>query len=447
MDKEIDSPKTSKSLKKDLTKSTIEQTQIEDKINEIFKQYSFNIKDSENFKDTDDETEIKYLSHLHYEFAKNHMKAIPQGYESLDSGMPWFSYWVINILNMCEKGGYILSHNMKMKFVKYLSELRHEDGGFCGYPKGKPHIISNYAAVMAIIALGEVEGYELIDVEKMEKFLLSLKNNNLQKEDQINTKFDKKGNFLIDFSDKSNINSYQSSFPGSFQVHECGESDLRACYCAISVCSILDIDNPDIYKGVSENIAQCQTFEGGLGPEPFCEAHGGYSFCGIATLCLMGKLNVIDTDRFVHWLTNRQMSSEGGFQGRTNKLVDSCYSFWQGSVFNMLLNNDKSKFSINSEMLYDQCALQAYILLACQNHKGGLFDKPGKNPDLFHTNYASSGLILSQESLIKDLNISISYHESLEFEQMDPIFCVSKDLVNKARSYFLNKKDKLLSNK
>lgn len=27
------------------------------------------------------------------------------------------------------------------------------------------------------------------------------------------------------------------------------------------------------------------------------------------------------------------MSLEGGFQGRTNKLVDGCYSFWMGGVF------------------------------------------------------------------------------------------------------------------
>jgi len=26
------------------------------------------------------------------------------------------------------------------------------------------------------------------------------------------------------------------------------------------------------------------------------------------------------------------MSFEGGFQGRTNKLVDGCYSFWQAGA-------------------------------------------------------------------------------------------------------------------
>ncbi|CAK9161339.1 unnamed protein product [Ilex paraguariensis] len=31
------------------------------------------------------------------------------------------------------------------------------------------------------------------------------------------------------------------------------------------------------------------------------------------------------------WLVFRQ-GGEGGFQGRTNKLVDGCYSFWQGGV-------------------------------------------------------------------------------------------------------------------
>lgn len=27
---------------------------------------------------------------------------------------------------------------------------------------------------------------------------------------------------------------------------------------------------------------------------------------------------------------------EGGFNGRTNKLVDGCYSFWQGALFSLL---------------------------------------------------------------------------------------------------------------
>jgi prenyltransferase beta subunit len=36
------------------------------------------------------------------------------------------------------------------------------------------------------------------------------------------------------------------------------------------------------------------------------------------------------------WMVSRQMTLEGGFHGRTNKLVDSCYAFWQAGTFPLL---------------------------------------------------------------------------------------------------------------
>ena len=56
----------------------------------------------------------------------------------------------------------------------------------------------------------------------------------------------------------------------------------------------------------------------------------------IATLILLNELNEIDIKSFILWLRLRQMIKEGGFNGRRNKLIDSCYSFWQGRIFNML---------------------------------------------------------------------------------------------------------------
>lgn len=35
-------------------------------------------------------------------------------------------------------------------------------------------------------------------------------------------------------------------------------------------------------------------------------------------------------------MTSRQMRFEGGFQGRCNKLVDGCYSFWQAGLLPLL---------------------------------------------------------------------------------------------------------------
>jgi protein farnesyltransferase subunit beta len=79
-----------------------------------------------------------------------------------------------------------------------------------------------------------------------------------------------------------------------------------------------------------------QTYEGGLGGEPGNEAHGGYTYCGLAALVLAGCPHALDLQRLLHWAVQRQGWSEGGFNGRTNKLVDGCYSFWQGGVFPLL---------------------------------------------------------------------------------------------------------------
>lgn len=72
------------------------------------------------------------------------------------------------------------------------------------------------------------------------------------------------------------------------------------------------------------------------------------------------------------------MSYEGGFQGRTNKLVDGCYSFWVGAtipITQALIAQDGKQLK---QCLFDRAALQEYILLCCQKPNGGLLDKPGK---------------------------------------------------------------------
>lgn len=73
------------------------------------------------------------------------------------------------------------------------------------------------------------------------------------------------------------------------------------------------------------------------------------------------------------------MRLEGGFQGRTNKLVDGCYSFWQGGAFPLIHEILKQEKNVSSnQWLFDQEALQEYLLICCQHPHGGLLDKPGK---------------------------------------------------------------------
>lgn len=410
-----------------LSQTDEDQKKIEGIIKKIFERYGFSTSGAEEY-----ESHVVYLKKEHYHFANKGFLKIPLAYKNLESGMPWFPYWILNIIEMC-KDEYEMSINVKLKFVDFLKELQHPEGGFRGGCGGLSHIVSNYAAVMAILNLGIKEAYDIIDIPKMRQFLLKMKNNNFKTDEKTIT--DKNGEFVLTKEKEGYCSSYFEAFPGAFSAHYNGESDLRATYCALTVASILNILDDELTQGVVENIKKCQTFEGGIAPAPFCEAHGGYSYCGIATLILLNKLHEIDVKSFVRWIVNRQMTVEGGFNGRTNKLVDSCYSFWQGSVFNLLSMGD-STLTYDKELLYDQLSLQAYILFCCQNPNGGLFDKPGKPPDFFHTNYATAGLICSQECFIDKTKVCLYYDLNNEFKDLNPIFCVPESKVRKARKYF-----------
>ncbi|KAH9330821.1 hypothetical protein KI387_002929, partial [Taxus chinensis] len=119
-------------------------------------------------------------------------------------------------------------------------------------------------------------------------------------------------------------------------MHDAGEIDVRGCYTAIAVAKMLDIVVPALVHNLADYIVSCQTFEGGIGGEPGAEAHGGYTFCGLAALILIDESHQLDLPSLLDWAVFRQGRVEGGFQGRTNKLVDGCYSFWQGGVFSLI---------------------------------------------------------------------------------------------------------------
>ena len=39
---------------------------------------------------------------------------------------------------------------------------------------------------------------------------------------------------------------------------------------------------------------RCQNYDGGIGGEPGIEGHGGYAFCGLAAMEIMGKTDLLD---------------------------------------------------------------------------------------------------------------------------------------------------------
>ena len=141
-------------------------------------------------------------------------------------------------------------------------------------------------------------------------------------------------------------------------------------YSLLVVSSMLDILTPELVEGTAEFIASCQTYEGGFASAshpsyslsdssllssprpPLGEAHGGYTFCALASWVLLQpyltsvspqttspmSMPGINLKNLLRWLTQMQGTEIelGGFKGRTNKLVDGCYSWWCGGTFALL---------------------------------------------------------------------------------------------------------------
>ncbi|WCJ20964.1 Protein farnesyltransferase subunit beta [Euphorbia peplus] len=309
-----------------------------------------------------------------------------------------------------------------------------------------PHLATTYAAVNSLITLGGRKALSSINRGKLYTYLRRMK-------------------------DPS----------GAFRMHDAGEIDVRACYTAISVASILDILDEELVKDVGNYILSCQTYEGGIAGEPGSEAHGGYTFCGLAAMILINEASRLDIAGLTNWVVFRQ-GVEGGFQGRTNKLVDGCYSLWQGGVFALLrqLNSHdgehvgfsdagpgecatestsegESEDENSSEPdeishsnqggrgeilpLFHNIALQQYIVLCSQEQEGGFRDKPGKARDYYHTCYCLSGLSVCQYSCSKDeysppLPRAVLGPYSNLLESIHPLYNVVSKQYHEAREFF-----------
>lgn len=99
----------------------------------------------------------------------------------------------------------------------------------------------------------------------------------------------------------------------------------------------------------------------------------------------------LDVPRLLSWLSARQYAPEGGFSGRTNKLVDGCYSHWVGGCWPLIeasLNGPEgpaTEPAVHPPMqaddsLFSRNGLIRYILCCGQDlsKRGGMRDKPSK---------------------------------------------------------------------
>ena len=183
----------------------------------------------------------------------------------------------------------------------------------------------------------------------------------------------------------------------------------------------------------------CRTAdEGGIGATPGEEAHGGYTFCGLAALVLLGDTSRLRVHALLDWLAQRQMGAHGGFQGRTNKLVDGCYSFWQGGAFPLVrgLLAAQDDLGDDSEALFCSRGLLDYILVCTQAPQGGLRDKPGRGRDYYHTCYCLSGLAVAAAEPATVEDAPPPEHWTRSVQLVNAVYNVSAPKAEAALAYF-----------
>lgn len=311
----------------------------------------------------------------HVRFLLRGLQPLSAGYVSLDAARPWLFYWCLNGLALLPgTEDHIKSASTKLR--ESVKLCQNPEGGFGGGFGQISHLAPTYAVILSLAIIGGENNYDVVDRKKLYSWIMSLK---------------------------------QES--GGFAIQRDGEVDARAAYLALSVASLLDIMTPEMTKGTLEWLSSCQRYEGGLSGVHNAEAHGGLAFCALAAICILGSpkklLNKsLDLASLLDWLTSRQMTVEGGYSGRTNKLVDGCYSWWVGGEFTLV----EAALDV-TEPLYDRRAISQYILSCCQTlRRGGLRDKPGKEADYYHTCYCLAGLSAAQNQLKYDEAMKLDEH-------------------------------------
>lgn len=249
-----------------------------------------------------------------------------------------------------------------------------------------------------------------------------------------------------------------------------GGRDLRYCCCAAGIAYILNptLKHKDGAPSFDEEklvsyILGCQDYSGGFGESPLREPHSGLNYCAVATLELVSRLggsaeiraretlNTADLCR--RWMIQRQTdvlydedSEEEedreeddkeeknpnshtaehatqnsvlrgdsvqliGFNGRPNKIADTCYCFWNAGALSLL----------DSLHLADLEAVRNYLLEKTQHIIGGFGKGPDSPPDVMHSYLGLAALALYGHDGIKEIDpaLCISREAAARIERID----------------------------
>ncbi|KAK2788325.1 hypothetical protein FQN53_003859 [Emmonsiellopsis sp. PD_33] len=377
---------------------------------------------------------------------------LPQGYVSSDSNRMTLAFFTIAGLDLLDALDGNLTPAERQGYIDWVYHCQVPSGGFRGFTgtifdqsKRTPenecwdpaNVPATFFALMTLIILGD----NLHRVKRRECLLWLCR---MQRED---------GSF-------GEVLGPGGKIEGSNDLRFCCcASGARYVLRGRDEGYLQDIEDINVERLVSHILA-CQSYDGGLGEAPVTESHAGLTYCGIASLSFLGHMPPPEsfasstlapaTSRFedlVRWLVWHQTtlikekSQDGpenedncsgaldqqsiderisslpdicpatqrpcedfhwaGFNGRTNKVADTCYSFWVTGTLGILDRLGTVNVDANRQFLLERT----------QHFIGGFGKCYGDPPDLLH-----SYLGLASLGLFKEAGIA----------SVDPTFCTSK---------------------
>ncbi|XP_046400376.1 geranylgeranyl transferase type-1 subunit beta [Ischnura elegans] len=333
-------------------------------------------------------SDMKLAKNQHVKYLLRHLKLLPSLASSYDSTRLAVAFFCISGLDVL-KSLDVLDEEKKKSIIDWiyglLVEPKNAESGQgwerCGFqgsstfnfacdgpqdescPYKSGHLAMTYTGLATLLILGD-------DLSRVNRKALSAGVRALQQEN----------------------GSFCASLEGS-------ENDMRFVYCAASICYMIkDWSGMDVQKTINY-ILESISYDYGIGQGPGLEAHGGTTFCAVAALSLMGQLegNLSEKqiDGLKRWCIYRQIS---GFQGRPNKPVDTCYSFWVGATLKLL----------GIFHLVDYQQNKDYLLSTQDPITGGFSKWVDSSPDAMHTYLGLCGLALMSESDLEEVHAGLN---------------------------------------
>ncbi|CAE6486127.1 unnamed protein product, partial [Rhizoctonia solani] len=429
---------------------------------------------------------------------KSLIQGLPARYTSQDASQPWLIYWALQGLTCL---GVQLDPTTKQRTIDTILANQHPDGGFGGGPGQIPHLLPTYASVCALAIVGkpgEKGGWDQINRQKCYEFFMRMKQPDGSFVVNKDAEVDVRGTYcllvtatLLDILTPElaegtseflrSCQTYEGGFASSSHPYYSAGSDKpqvlsevrptlgesHGGYTSCAVASWVLLQPYQKPEDPKINVKKLVRWAAGMqGDKPqvlsevrptLGESHGGYTSCAVASWVLLQPYQKpedpkINVKKLVRWAAGMQglPIEGGGFRGRSNKLVDGCYSWWIGGLEPLLLDllglgNEEGETEVvshvteetESEMtphpdplsahneegetevvshvteetesengpttLFDRTSLQRFTLVSSQLSSGGLRDKPGKPADLYHTTYNLAGYSTAQHRVYRSL--------------------------------------------